>query len=140
MTIRTGRRPLPDMPPLTCPDPDCGQPMRLRHRPAYHDGSPWWYVCVGWAKCGNTHGAHSADGRPLGTPADAATRKARVDAHAALDSLWRGDGAPLTRGGAYRWLQRVMGLSEGDAHVGRMTADQCRAVIVAVRRDWPGRG
>lgn len=72
--------------------------------------------------CKAAHGAHP-DGTPLGIPADDRTKQARIEAHAEFDKLWK-DG-PLTRGGAYRWMQAAMHMREEEAHIGRFTYEQC---------------
>lgn len=108
--------------------PDCGLPMSLM-------GSRWG---LGWhcpdASCGGRHGAHP-DGRPLGIPADAGTRRARAEAHDAFDRLWQ-HGA-MTRSQAYSWLARTLGVGKDEAHIGMLGRDECLAVGEAVRRDFP---
>jgi hypothetical protein len=104
---------------LICP---CGEWMRLRNT-THGIG----YECPG---CGLRHGAHQATGEPLGTPAaDQETRQARIDAHEALDSLWRGPDAIMTRSAAYDYLAERAGLTHDECHIGRFTAAQCRAAI-----------
>lgn len=90
------------------------------------------YKCRG---CGLRHGAHQATGEPLGTPAgDAETRQARVDAHEALDALWRGPDAPLSRDFAYAWLASKLNLAPSECHIGKFDYDRCcRAIFVCER-------
>lgn len=104
---------------LTCPD--CGAEMHLR-------GSKYgpFYSCEKYPACEGSHGAHP-DGRPLGTPANAATKLARRRAHAAFDALWKG--GAMRRGSAYAWLARVFGRP---AHIAEMTAEECDRVVAAV--------
>lgn len=100
----------------------CGEWMELRNTPYGIR-----YVCP---SCRLRHGAHQATGEPLGTPApDEDTRQARIDAHEALDALWRGPGAKMTRSEAYGYLVERTGLSPEECHIGRFTAVQCRAAI-----------
>ncbi|GHD72610.1 hypothetical protein GCM10007164_20450 [Luteimonas padinae] len=67
---------------------------------------------------------------PLGMLADADTRHWRHLAHRALDPLWqRGQ---ESRSSVYRWLAEELGVSESEAHIGRMDPDGCRKVIAAV--------
>lgn len=102
---------------LICPE--CG--ARLIFKPSKYGG---FYGCERWreTKCPGAHGAHP-DGSPLGTPASQATRRARVQAHAAFDQLWKSK--LMSRKGAYRWMQAAMGLSKDDAHIGKFTVEQC---------------
>lgn len=111
---------------LTCPE--CGSRMELR--PSKFG---LFYGCTTFPKCDGTHGAHS-DGRPLGTPATKATRDARMDAHTEFDTLWeRGPQQYFChRSSAYRWMQRVMGLTADEAHFEKFDEEQCAALIEAV--------
>lgn len=107
--------------PVICGE--CGAPMQLS-RGGY---GPFW-SCTRWPRCAGTHGAHS-DGRPLGIPASAVTRRARIQAHAAFDQLWCGTPRMMKRQAAYRWMQQAMQLSESDAHMGSFTVEQCDRLI-----------
>lgn len=104
---------------LTCPD--CGREMMLK-RSKYGP----FYGCVAWPQCEATHGAHP-DGRPLGIPADKATREARMRAHEAFDG-WR-KAAGVRRPMAYRELAKRMEMTEDEAHIGRFDIDQCERVV-----------
>lgn len=64
---------------------------------------------------------------PLGTLADAATRKARKQAHAMFDGLWKH--GHMNRSAAYAWLQAVTGLPEETCHIAHMNVDQCALVV-----------
>lgn len=68
------------------------------------------------------------DGRPLGTIAKEELRKARSEAHALFDPLWRDRVAFGNRKEAYSWLAVRMGVDERDCHIGMMDEDQCRHV------------
>ena len=76
-------------------------------------------------ECGRYVGTHTS-GEPLGFPADAETRAARSKAHAAFDPLWKG-GFFDTRGAAYRWLAKEMGV-EGEVHIGQSTVEQAERI------------
>ncbi len=100
----------------------CHREMRLCNTP--HGVG---YVC---GECGARHGAHQKTGEPLGQPAkDKETRQLRVDAHEALDALWRGRGAKMTRDQAYAWLAEEMGLTSTECHIARFDAAQCEIAI-----------
>ena len=78
--------------------------------------------------CKARHGAHQRTGEPLGTPAaDFDTRQARVDAHAALDALWRDGG--MGRSQVYAWLASKMSMSKEACHIGRFNFEQCSKVM-----------
>lgn len=109
--------------------PDCGEPMDLiwtRTRKMYR--------CSRYPACRVTHAAHP-DGVPVGTPADAETRKLRMQAHAEFDKLWQGPKATMLRDQAYSWMGFVMGLTREQAHIGKMDADQCRTLIAKVQKE-----
>lgn len=76
--------------------------------------------CQAWV------GSHKSHGRPLGTPAKAKLRKARMNAHRAFDVLWKGTGE---RKRWYAWLALQMGLTREECHIGSMTEGQCARVI-----------
>jgi ssDNA-binding Zn-finger/Zn-ribbon topoisomerase 1 len=105
---------------LVCPD--CGATMRLKY-PAH---GPAFYSCVRFPSCRGSHLAR-ADGSPVGIPADAQTRKARADAHRALDTLWQN--GRRTRSQAYAL---VAGLVGHPVHLGSLDLGQCLSVIAAV--------
>lgn len=111
--------------------PLCGKPMTLR-------SSSWgrFWGCSGYPKCKSTHGAH-ADGRPKGIPGTPEDKAARIKAHIVFDQLWQPNvflkRKPLMkRKESYAWLQKAMGLSEHEAHIGMMKAEQCEKVIELV--------
>jgi ssDNA-binding Zn-finger/Zn-ribbon topoisomerase 1 len=119
-----------DPTPLLCPE--CGAPMVLRTttKHYYGNGQPRkFYGCTRYPECGGAHGAHP-NGEPIGIPADAETKRARMAAHDAFDRLWKGElGGTMTRKQAYRELQRVMGMTEEQAHIGRMDKQQCARLV-----------
>lgn len=110
---------------LECPE--CGARLSLRKD---HFGVR--YLCA--APCRGSHGAHP-DGKPLGTPATAAVRRARSNAHETFDRLWRG--GPLTRSQAYAWMEKALGLDRGKGHIGMFDAGTCRRLEDACVQDFP---
>lgn len=118
---------------LRCPEPGCGGRLRLRRNGKWGP----WYACERWAEtgCPGAHGCHRG-GTPLGIPADYATRQARRRAHAAFDLLWRGRRPRMSRPGAYAWLARMMGMTAGEAHIGRFTAEQCARTEALLRQTY----
>ena len=100
------------------------------------DGStPYYWLCG----CGAYCGAHRDTLKPFGTPADLETRRARQDAHAAFDPLWRrkmakeGISQTKARGKGYKWLAGQLGMDPKRCHIGEMTAVDARRVVEICR-------
>ncbi len=106
---------------LSCPD--CGARMRLALA-----APRLIYRCAKYPECHCTHLALH-DGTPVGTVGDEVTRRARQDAHRALDALWKG--GPMTRRQAYAWLQAALGLDRTQTHIGRFNVEECQRVVAA---------
>lgn len=70
----------------------------------------------------------SWDGAPL---VDRETHEARKAAHAAFDTLWKG--GMMSRGEAYRALQRKLGLTADECHMKIMDAETARKVPQAAQ-------
>ena len=88
--------------------------------------------------CGAYVGTHPGTCEPLGTPALTQTRKARSDAHAHFDALYKAVGKAKPEGGSprkrgYRWLAERMGMTVDECHIGMMTAAQARRVVEICR-------
>ena len=115
---------------LACPE--CGAPMELK--PSKFG---LFYGCTRWRNtgCNGSHGAHP-DGSPLGTPADRKTKDARIAAHAAFDTLWK-DGK-MRRKKAYRWMQRTLGMTEDEAHIGKFSVEQCARLLAIIQSRTTG--
>lgn len=92
-----------------------------------------FYGCTRFPACKGTHGAHP-DGQPLGTPANKATKLARVAAHADFDRLWKH--GPMRRGDAYVWLTSVMDRAD-QVHIGAATLEECELIQRLVRKNYP---
>lgn len=86
-----------------------------------------FYGCTEFPDCTATHGAHK-DGTPLGIPANAETKKWRIEAHKAFDKLWKNGGC-MSRKQAYRHLRERMNLTAMECHIGRFDISQCKRVI-----------
>jgi hypothetical protein len=87
------------------------------------------YVCSNYPQCDAYVGANETTAEPLGTLANAALRKLRVRAHAALDPLWIGRG-PKARVETYIAVAEVLGIKS--FHIGTSTVEQCEELIVRV--------
>lgn len=108
---------------------ECGGLMQLRKSKF----GPF-YGCASWPICEGTHGANQ-DGSPKGTPANKATRMARIRAHSIFDLIWKQAGKK--RHEAYAWMRKAMGLSRSQAHIAMFTESQCELLIKLVYRDFP---
>jgi ssDNA-binding Zn-finger/Zn-ribbon topoisomerase 1 len=109
--------------------PDCGDGRLVRK----FYGGRLYYGCSNHEAtgCRGKVGAHQDSGEPLGTPADAKTRKMRARAHEAFDPLWMS--GHVKRVEAYRLLRDWLGVSKRAAHIGKLDAAQCRALIAKVK-------
>ncbi len=112
---------------------ECQAPMKLRVSKKYEGP---FYGCSRFPECKGTHGAHR-DGRPLGTPANKATKQARIRAHRVFDLLWNQPKPKMSRGEAYAWMRKKMGLSEKDAHIGSFSLQQCENLVAFVQEKFP---
>lgn len=68
---------------------------------------------------------------PMGRLANAELRRAKNEAHAAFDPLWK-SGA-MHRKAAYKWLSKELGLTSQQTHIGMFDVAQCAAVVAAVK-------
>ena len=102
--------------------PGCGSDMILRK-----GRFGLFYGCSTYPECEEMHGAHQANGKPLGIPADKETREARVKAHKAFDAFWKEK--HWTRNEAYKWLWHVLEIEASEGHIGMLTKSQCAVVI-----------
>lgn len=84
--------------------------------------------------CRGSHAAHP-DGSPVGKPADAKTRKARITAHEAFDRIWRTK--RMTRDRAYVWMRHELGLSKEECHIGSFDVATCKKLVQKVRECYP---
>lgn len=115
---------------LKCPY--CGSTAFLRPasvvfgRNAREPKAPF-YVCARYPACNSYVAAHRGSRLPMGTLADPALRRKRVQAHAALDRLWQS--GLMTRKQAYLWLQARLDLPEEEVHIGRFSSAWCDLVI-----------
>ena len=83
---------------------------------------------VGCHKAGNGYG----DGtRPLGRLANAALRRAKTQAHAVFDPLWKT--RRMTRRTAYSWLAGELGLPVEKVHIGEFDEVLCMRVVQACK-------
>lgn len=114
----------------------CGSPAELKsnsviYKREYGNGKAW--ICSRFPQCDSFVGTH-ANGKPLGTLEDKATRQARRKAHYLFDRLWKGDNPRMSRGEAYKWLRNELGLTAEEAHIGKFDNYWCGRVIELLRK------
>lgn len=124
---------------VACP---CGAECALKtgrdvypHRADLSDKFLW--VCP---SCGARVGCHKGGTKPLGTPANAELRRARMLLHdQRLDPIWKyaerekyGKRASR-RAITYKYLAHLLGIPRNEAHTGLFTLEQCRAAWRALR-------
>ena len=76
-------------------------------------------------------GLWSWDGKPL---ADGATHAARIAAHDAFDTLWRGESRVTRRSHAYALLRDELGLAKHECHMAQMDLATASRVPAAAER------
>ncbi|MCD7764851.1 MAG: DUF3268 family zinc-finger domain-containing protein [Lachnospiraceae bacterium] len=85
------------------------------------------YVCTGYPACDSYVGAHDHNLQPKGTLANSDLRHARIEAHRALDAIWK-EGY-MTRKEAYIWIGNKMNLGRKEMHIGQFSYYRCQEVI-----------
>ncbi len=86
-----------------------------------------YYLCE---PCEAYVGTHIGSVVPLGTLANKELRIARVQAHSAIDPLWKSK--RMTRSGVYGWLAAEMQVCM--CHIGLFDVAQCKQVIAIVNK------
>ena len=118
--------------PVRCPY--CGEKAQLVRGARVYPGAnmtahyymKWFWLCE---PCRAWVGTHKDDPRytPLGRLANAELRRAKQQAHAAFDPIWK-HGA-MTRERAYKWLARAIGRPDCAVHIGEMDVEACVEVV-----------
>lgn len=88
------------------------------------------YLCSR-AACLARVGCHKDTDQALGTMAREELRELRKQCHAEFDLLWQS--GRMRRKQAYRWMQRVLGLTRGEAHIGCLDESHCRWLLDTLR-------
>ena len=117
---------------LKCAEPGCEALLVLRRS---YRLDCWFYGCELYPTCNGTLPANS-DGSPRGGPRTKELQGWRNRAHEAFDCLWKNE--HCSRGDAYSWLRAATELSHDDAHMMKMSIEQCSAVIRFVDQKGPG--
>lgn len=109
--------------------PYCGEQAHKTSGKALHPNRRELHEKMFWIcpPCDARVGCHEGTDIPLGTPADPATRGARMNAHISFDPLWQYGG--MTRVEAYKWLAEQMNMPVSECHIGQMSIEQCEAII-----------
>jgi len=92
------------------------------HRPDLHRKR--FYLC---RPCDAWVGCHPQTTVPLGRLANKELRGWKILAHAEFDKLWK-EGR-MKRTAAYKLMQRLMGMTPDEAHIGLFSVDQCKQLI-----------
>ncbi len=102
------------------------------HHPDLHSQRFWQCSpCHAYVGCHKPNKRLGFDGtQPLGRLANPELRKAKVNAHAAFDSLWRN--GSMDRNRAYAWLAGELGIGVEDCHIGEFDVDTCKRVVALV--------
>lgn len=82
------------------------------------------YMCYLCPKCDAYVGCSQNSTRPLGTLANKALRKLRIQTHHTIDALWKS--GKITRRRLYVRLQEIFGY---EVHVGSADEELCREII-----------
>ena len=112
---------------IKCP---CGAQAHLRPASVVYGesaGKELLYVCSRYPVCDCYVGVHKNSLKPLGTLADAAVRRKRIEAHQIFNQIWKS--GLMEKQQAYIWLQAKLGLNERQTHIAKFSAYMCDQVI-----------
>jgi len=122
---------------LTCPY--CQGEVLLASSTEVYGGRDYGpiYLC---RPCWAYVGCHPGTTKPLGRLANAELREWKKRAHAAFDPIWRERFARknaidptykkgMARGGRYKCLAELMGITRQECHIGMFDISQCQQVV-----------
>lgn len=125
-------RVLNPLPPITCCH-YCGSQVSIEQNKEIYGRNygdyPWIYLCDSPA-CKAYVGIHPDTNIPLGTLADAKTRKARKEAKDVFTAWYKT--IRIDRGRAYQLLANALKLPKEECHFGWFDVDACEAAKKAV--------
>lgn len=106
----------------------CEKPARLMDSAPLYGGISYGMVwacfdCNAWVGCHK----NSKDHAPLGRLANKELRRAKMEAHRALDPLWKSGG--MRRKDAYQLVAEQMSIPAREMHIGMLDVNQCRRVV-----------
>lgn len=91
---------------------------------------------VGCHKRGAVADGIRSDGTlPLGRLANAELRRAKSQAHALFDEIWKS--RRMGRRQAYAWLAKKLGIPQAECHIGMFDVDRCREVVRLIKEPSP---
>lgn len=99
-----------------------------------------YWVC---RNCDAWVGCHKPGWEPLGRLANAELRRAKQEAHAAFDPIWKnamshhGWTMSKARNLAYTWLTDEMNIERSQAHIGEFDLDQCKLTVLICQHREP---
>jgi len=89
-----------------------------------------FWVCY---RCDARVGTHPGTITPLGHLADAELRRWRAKAHLFFDPVWKN--SRWSRGRAYTWLAKELGITKHRCHIANFDAARCEKVVeVSMRK------
>lgn len=92
------------------------------------------YLCSR-AGCLARVGCHEGTDQALGTLAREELRELRKQCHVEFDEVWKA--GVQRRKDMYRWMQKVLGLTRGEAHIGCLDEAHCRWLLESLRTFVP---
>lgn len=94
----------------------------------------FWHCapCDAYVGCHKKGLGHGDGTRPLGRLANAELRRAKNQAHAAFDPLWKN--RKIRRRDAYDWLAKQLGLPVDRTHIGDFDVETCLRVVEICRQ------
>ncbi len=112
--------------------PYCGAQAKLRpaatvYGKATIDENSYVYLCDRYPACDSYVNAHPQTKEPMGMLADGNLRNKRIQAHHALDALWKK--GTMSKKEAYRWLGVQLGLPAQQTHIAMFGEYMCDSVI-----------
>ena len=112
--------------------PYCKQPAKLVDSATVYNGRSYGMI---WdcRPCDAYVGVHkdSLTYEPLGRLANAELRVWKMKAHAAFNPLW--ESGTMSRSEAYALMQKLMGMTADEAHIGKFDVPECKKLIEQLR-------
>lgn len=72
-------------------------------------------------------GCHTGTDKPLGRLANRELRKAKIEAHASIDPIWKS--GQLHRSKVYKILAKLLEIPPTSCHIGMFDVDMCKKVV-----------